>query len=343
MTSTSRILAGLVVVPFLLGAAASPVTQARVLFSFQDNEIIESSGLAVVDGLVLTTNDSGDSGRVFAVDPATGETVSVTRWDDDPADVEALAPDGGPGVWVGDIGDNPESRDSIQLVDVPIGRGDRDVDPEVHEVRYPDGAHDAETLMRDPTAGRLYVATKSPLGGILYEVPKSGAGEMRPLGDVLPLATDGAFFPDGRHFVLRNYALAAVYAFPSLESVGSFRLPSQPKGEGIAVDDHDRLLLSSEGLHSDVLRVSLPDDVRAAMAGGTPSAAPSATGSPAPSPATPSPSTPSPSTPSPSTQSREDSELPETTETQRPAWPWLLSGLIGVGIVVVLLRSLRRR
>jgi hypothetical protein len=325
---SSNILVGLVVVPFLLGAAAAPADRSRVLFSFQDNEIIESSGLAVVDGLVVTTNDSGDSGRVFAVDPATGETASVTRWQDDPTDVEALAPDGGSGVWVGDIGDNTESRDSILLADVPIGPSDRDVDPDVHEVRYPDGAHDAETLLSDTSSGRLFIVTKSPFGGTLYEVPEPREGVLRPLGDVLPLATDGAFFPNGRFFVLRNYAVAAVYAFPSLERVGSFSLPSQPQGEGIAVDEHGRLLLSSEGLHSDVLRVSLPEDIRTAMAGSTASDSPSATEPPAPSPPT---------------RSHEDSELPETTETQRPAWPWLLSGLIGIGIVVVLLRSLRRR
>jgi hypothetical protein len=324
-----RLLAGLVVVPFLLGAAAAPVDQSRVLFTFQDNQIVESSGLAVVRGLVVTTNDSGDSGRVFAVDPATGETVSVTGWEAEPTDVEALAPDGRGGVWVGDIGDNTESRDSVQVADVPVGSDDPDVDAEVFDLAYPDGAHDAETLMRDPTTDRLYVATKAPLGGTLFAVPESGDGRMRPLGDVLPLATDGAFFPDGRHLVIRNYAMAAVYDFPSLEEVGSFRLPAQPQGEGIAVDEQGRLLLSSEGLHADVLRVTLPDDLRDAMAGAPESS--------------PSPSAAATTTPSPETQSREDTELPETTETQRSAWPWLLSGLIGIGLILVLLRSLRRR
>ena len=89
-----RLLAGLLVVPFLLGAAVAPTDQAQVAFSFRDNDIVESSGLAVVDGLVVTTNDSGDTGRVFTVDPGTGETVGVTEWADDPTDVEALAPDG---------------------------------------------------------------------------------------------------------------------------------------------------------------------------------------------------------------------------------------------------------
>ncbi len=321
-----RLLAGLVVVPFLLGAAAAPVAESRVLFSFQDDDIIESSGLALVDGLVVTTNDSGDTGRVFSVDPATGETVLVSDWEDDPTDVEALAPDGRGGVWVGDIGDNTGSRESVEVADVELGGG---TPASTYDLTYPDGAHDAETLMADPATGRLYVASKSPLGGTLFAAPKEldpdGPNRLEPLGSVLPLATDGAFFPDGRHFVVRNYAAAAIYAFPSLQKVGSFPLPSQPQGEGIAVDGQDRLLLSSEGAHADVLRMTLPADVRAAMA---------ATASPAPS---------SSASSSPTTESREDSELPETTETQRSAWPWLLTGLLGVAFIVVLTRSLRRR
>ncbi len=311
-----RLLSGLLVVPFLLGAAAAPSEHAQVVFSFRDNDIVESSGLVVVDGLVVTTNDSGDTGRVFTVDPATGKTVGVTTWADDATDVEALAPDGHGGVWAGDIGDNSESRDSVQIAHLALGGAGSDVEPEMHDLTYPDGAHDAETLMRDPTTGRLYVASKGPLGGELFEVPESGDGRMRALGDVLPLATDGAFLSDGKHFVVRNYAVAAVYAFPSLEKVDQFELPNQPQGEGLAVDADGSLLLSSEGLHSEVLRVSLPAST----------ALPSPTASP-----------------STHTESHEDTELPETTETQRSAWPWFLGGLIGLGCLLVLSRSLRRR
>jgi hypothetical protein len=323
-TPRDRILAGLVVVPFLLGAAAAPVDRSDVVFSFQDSDIIESSGLVVVDGLVVTTNDSGDTGRVFAVDPASGRTVSEIAWEDDPTDVEALAPDGHDGVWAGDIGDNSESRDTIQVADVPVGADDAEVDPVVYDLAYPDGPHNAETLMTDPGTGRMYIATKETLGGTLYAAPArlspDHVNELEPLGDVLPIATDGAFLRDGKHFVVRNYAVAAVYAFPSLEKVDQFQLPSQQQGEGLAVDADGSLLLSSEGLHSDVLRVDLPTS--------GPSTSPSA-----------SPST----SPSPQTESHEDSELPETTRTERPAWPWFLGGLIGLGCLLVLARSLRRR
>ncbi len=108
-----------------MGAAAAPVDEAQVAFTFQDPAITESSGLAVVDGLVVTTNDSGDTGRLFAVDPATGETVGTSTWSDDPTDVEALAPSPTGDVWVGDIGDNREARDDVEVALVAVRRAQR--------------------------------------------------------------------------------------------------------------------------------------------------------------------------------------------------------------------------
>ena len=98
---------------------------------------------------------------------------------------------------------------------------------------------------------------------------------------MLPIATDGAFFADGRHLVVRNYDDAVVYTFPTLEVVGRVELPSQEQGEGLAVDGED-LLISTEGQFSDVLRVPLPADIRAAMEVGPPPS-PSTEGSPSPS------------------------------------------------------------
>jgi hypothetical protein len=325
-----RWFAGALVIPFVLGLASAPASPGVEVFSFRDPEIVESSGIVLLDGLIVTTNDSGDTGRVFAVDPDTGETVGVTRWEEDPEDAEALAPAGDDAVWVGDIGDNGESRDSIEVTRVPVGRGERTVDEETYDLVYPDGPVNAESLLTDPD-GRLYVATKDVFGGVLYAAPRRLAAdepnELEELGPVLPIATDAAFFPDGRHLVVRDYSRAAVYSFPGLAEVGSFPLPDQEQGEGVAVADDGSLLLTSEGQYAPVLRVPLPDDVRRAMAsGGVPSA--SASSSPASSPASPSASA--------------GDELP-VEQTERPWWPWLLTGAVGLGAVAVLVRSLRPR
>jgi hypothetical protein len=72
------------------------------------------------------------------------------------------------------------------------------------------------------------------------------------------LVTDGTFFPDGRHVLLRTYGTASVYTFPGFELVGTVTLPAQPQGEGSSVSRTGRVLVSSEGLHSQVLEVGLP-------------------------------------------------------------------------------------
>lgn len=327
---TDRVLGLLMVLPFLLGAAAAPAGEAgQVAFTFRDRDIVESSGLVLQDGLMVTTNDSGDTGRVFTVDPATGDTVGLTTWSDDPTDVEALAPAGDGAVWVGDIGDNSEDRDSVQVARVPVGRGERDVDPTTYDLVYPGGPVNAETLLSDPTTGRLYVASKSVFGGRLFEAPEQLSAErpnrLHPIGDVLPIATDGVFLPDGRHLVIRDYSTAAVYTFPELEKVASFRLPTQDQGEGITVDSDDGLFLSSEGQGSDVLRVRLPDDVRRAMTAAEMSAGPATTQG----------------TAGPLADASEN-DRPDPLEGRSP-WPWFLTGWLGLGVIVLLMYSLRRR
>lgn len=322
-----RLTALLVAVPFVLGTVTAAAADGDIVFRFQDPAVVESSGLVVDDGLFLTTNDSGDAGRVFAVDPGSGDTVGVTTWSAEPVDVEALAPAGPGEVWVGDVGDNTADRSTVSVARVPVGTGARSVDPTAYELGYPKHAADAETLLAHPVTGRLYVATKGVFGGDLYAAPRRLAADavnrLEPLGRILPIATDGAFFPDGRHLVLRDYGRAVVYTFPGLEAVGDVDLPEQQQGEGIAVDTDGTVFVSSEGRNAPVLEVPLPAQVRAAVATtSSPSDAPSA---------------------SPPPGSREGRELPETTETERPRWPWFLGGWIGLMVIVVLMLALRRR
>ncbi|TIC79928.1 hypothetical protein [Nocardioides sp. GY 10127] len=260
---------------------------AEVVLRWQDPRIIESSGLVSVGRWLVTTNDSGDVGRVFTVAARgadAGETVGVTTWSQDAVDVEALAP-GGPGhVWVGDIGDNEAQRDSIAVTRVPVGVGDRTVDSTVYTLVYPDGAHDAETLLRDPTTGRLYVVTKELLGGTVYAAPRTldpdGTNRLRRVGPVLPIATDGTFALDGSAIVVRGYFGATLYEWPSLRELRDVALPVQDQGEGLAITRGGGLLESTEGRGTAVLRVPTSAALRARLRGDEPAdATPSASAS----------------------------------------------------------------
>jgi hypothetical protein len=81
---------------------------------------------------------------------------------------------------------------------------------------------------------------------------------LRPVADGLGYATDGAFLPGGRSIVLRDYTSATVWTWPHLRRVGTWVLPEQRQGEGIAVADDGSVHLSSEGRSSPVLTVHLP-------------------------------------------------------------------------------------
>lgn len=263
-----------------VGAGAAPAAAnddavvAKKSCTLSDPRLTESSGLVATDTWWATANDSGDAGRVFVLTPGDCSTVGVTTFAEEVVDVEALAP-APDGVWVGDIGDNLRARPTIRVYRVGIGPGDRRRPAQGYDLVYPEGPRDAEALLAEPDTGsgpgRLVVVTKEYGPGFVYVAPRELRGDgpttLAPHpGRVLPLVTDGAFFPDGRHLVLRNYTTAAVYSWPELDRVGVVPLPAQRQGEAIAVDGDD-LLLTSEGAGTPVLRVALPAEVRDAMDG----------------------------------------------------------------------------
>ena len=248
---------------------------ATIVTSFVDDRIDESSGLVIAESgrrgaqpvTFATTNDSGDAGRLYVVEASTGETVRVVDWSEAPTDVEALAPAEEGVVWVGDIGDNGSSRESIEVARVSLTSGDA----ASYELVYPDGAHDAETLLAHPVTQRLYVVTKSLLGGAVYSAPQrlrsDRANQLRRVETVGPgaigrLVTDGAFSADGRSVVLRTYTRARVLRMPGWRVVEDIELPSQPQGEALALDRTGRIYLSSEGRGQPILRVPAPLGLR---------------------------------------------------------------------------------
>jgi hypothetical protein len=249
-------------------AQASPVRdRTSTAFVVRDRAIDEDSALTFWrHRLLVTTNDSGDTGRLFLLGRS-GRTVGVTHWMRHPLDCEALAPGkDARHVWVGDIGDNAARRPWVRIAQVPVFRGHRTVHVSKYRLIYPDGPHNAETLVRNPATGRLYIATKESPGGHLYAVPRKlshkHANVLKRLAPVLATATDGSFLPGGHFVVIRNYSRAAVYAWPSMRQVGYLRLPSEHQGEGLATDSTGSLLLSSEGLAQPVLRLRLPARIR---------------------------------------------------------------------------------
>jgi hypothetical protein len=276
-------LAAFLAVAGLLGLALPTVAPPQapepvVALRLEDPRIEESSGLALSrrhPAVLWTHNDSGGEAELYAVGSDGRVRATLRLAGVQARDWEGMAAgrdDGGrPALFVGDIGDNqslwPEV--SVYRVAEPERLGDATVAARRFRLRYPDGPRDAEALLVDPGSNRLYVASKELAGGGgLYRAPARLRSDrvnlLRRVAEVPSVVTDGAFSPDGRGFVLRDYQSAYVYAAPG-RRLGTFELPLQPQGESLTVTADGRSVLAgSEGLASEVWRVPLPESVRPA-------------------------------------------------------------------------------
>ncbi|MER7696554.1 MULTISPECIES: WD40 repeat domain-containing protein [unclassified Streptomyces] len=260
-----------VLVPLFAGAGPAVADGGRPDrdFTIEDPRITESSGLAASrkhPGVYWTHNDSDDGPYVFAVDSRTGKTLATItlRGVGQPRDVEGISigPDGD--VYVGDIGDNLDGTwDHVWIYRFPEPKTLRDstVTAVQYDVKYADGARNAEALMVHPKTGRVYIASKNEDGGGLYEGPaKLAAGSTNVFRrvDEVPWVTDGAFSPDGTRLVLRSYFSARVYAFEDgrLGDDRSVAAPFQRQAESVTYTaDGSALMFGSEGEASGVVRV----------------------------------------------------------------------------------------
>jgi hypothetical protein len=280
-----------------LPAAAQEAEGAEVAVRLEDPRILESSGMALSRrhrAVLWTHNDSGGAPQLYAVGSGGRTLATLTLAGVEARDWEAMAAGrddrGRAALFVGDIGDNQGLWPEVVVYRVaePARLRDATVAAVHYRLRYADGPRDAEALLVDPRGGRLYVATKDPDGGGLYRAPPrlrtDQVNLLRRAARVPPVVTDGAFAPDGRSFVLRDYQSAHVYTAPG-RRVGELPLPPQYQGESITVSaDGHSVLVGSEGPASEVWRVPLPPSILARVTPTTrppPASAPTPGGQPA--------------------------------------------------------------
>lgn len=248
---------------------------------------LDDPALREVSGLVASRsqdvlwvhNDSGDGARVYAIDRSGVLRATVDVQGAEAFDWEdvALGPGrtpGGDDVHVGDIGDNKETRDAIAVYRFPepvVAPGPAQEEAitagpaERLDLRYPDGPHDAETLLVDPVTGDLFVVTKDMAGRSgVYRVaaplaPGPGV-EMEHVATldlgIGGLATGGDISPSGDVIAVRTYFSVLVWGRSPGESVGDAlarrpcarsRIPElQGEAIGFAADE-ESYLTTSEG------------------------------------------------------------------------------------------------
>jgi hypothetical protein len=246
-----------------------------VAFKITDPRISESSGLAASrqhPDVVYTHNDSGHAPEVYAIGPDGRTKATFTIGGVRARDWEGIAVGrdgkGGPALFIADIGDNLGGAwpyVTVYRVPEPKNLRDQTLHATVFRMKYQDGPRDAESILIDPRSNRLYIASKSKLLGgnsKLYVAPQqlrtSGFNTLHKVADAPPTATDGAFAPDGRSFVLRTYFGATIYTAPGKE-LTDVSLPAQEQGESITYTPDGRsLLVGSEGVDQPVWKVPVP-------------------------------------------------------------------------------------
>jgi hypothetical protein len=204
-----------------------------------DSAITPPSGMVasrVHPGVLYVQEDAGGKARFHAID-TTGKTLGeYTLTGGKATDWEDIAVGKGPGkadfVFIGDFGDNSVNRTEIQIVRVPepnVSATQAAVQQAITDFQtlrftYPDGAHNAETLMVDPVTDDMIIVTKETSGNSSvfrapataaadtpmalekigsYQFPGSGQGVQVGGGDISPT---------GDRVIIRTYT--AIYLWP---------------------------------------------------------------------------------------------------------------------------------
>ncbi len=232
-------------------------------------ELPEASGLARGSGSRLWMHNDSGAPELFAVDPKGSVVGRVTLNGAKVEDWEALAsgPCGkGTCIYVGDIGDNDASRKQITIYRLPEpAKPGGSAQAEAFHGTFPDGAHDAETLLVAPD-GTVLVVTKGETGPVaVYKFPrdlKAGtAMQLERIGkflssktDAKGRVTDGAFSANGKWVVLRTRQSLAFYdgaeflrgEFKEVHRVDLASL-HEPQGEAVTFGAGNTLYVGGEG------------------------------------------------------------------------------------------------
>jgi hypothetical protein len=271
---------------------AQPQTQCQVT----DPRLPELSGLVVVGDRMVAINDGGDELAVYVLDAAC-QIVDVHTAPVDPYDPEDLAVGADGTAWLADVGDNRADRPTVALLGLrPDGS------TPVFRMTYPDGPHDAESLLLAPD-GTPYLVTKEVLGSsgvyrpsaalvdggtvalervatVNFTLTGTAGGPAGRAGQLM--ATGGAVSRDGTLLALRTYTDAYVWRLSGSDVVRALgvapvriALPPAPQGEAISFNADDRhLVVAGEGLPGDVTAVPITAQLEPVAAAASTAAGP---------------------------------------------------------------------
>lgn len=239
------------------------------------DKMYETSGLAFVGGkYFVTINDSGNKSEVFLLDVNGKHVETVNVKDTKNRDWEALAcaPDGT--LYIGDVGNNLNKREKLQIYVLPPGfENEKSVEPEKITFHYEDQEKfppkksemnfDCEGFLY--AKGSIYIFTKcrtKPFTGItyIYELPaKPGKQVAKKIGQ-LQLCGSGwrscsvtgvdyneeynmiAVLTYSRLYIIRDFKGTEFWT----GKMKSYQLPIVKQREAIYIKDDQTLYMTDE-------------------------------------------------------------------------------------------------
>jgi hypothetical protein len=180
-------------------------------------------------------------------------------------------------LFIGDIGDNKVERDHVTVYRVrePSTIADATLTSDAFPMKYPDGPHNAETLLVHPKTGVITIVTKVKNGASgIYEAPASltagATSTLTKVGTIAapagsPLFTAGSVHPEGRGILLRTYSHVFFAPMQPEQSVAdalkaplcSLPVANEDQGEAVAwLRGGDGFVTTSEGTGAAFTRVS---------------------------------------------------------------------------------------
>jgi hypothetical protein len=224
---------------------ASPEEVGKVA----DSSLEEISGLAVSQqnpGVIWIHEDSGAQAVITALNAggATLGTLTLSNAENQDWEDLALGPcEAGTCLWVGDFGDNGNSRTDVALLSVPEPQLNSTTgfaltaEALVHPFAYPEGPQDAEALVVDPSGQPFVLTKRTDQSSRIYRIPLDESGMAMLVGSIntgpfsgLPTATTAAtLWPDGSRLLVRGY----LYSFQLALENG--QMDSAPTGAATQV------------------------------------------------------------------------------------------------------------
>ncbi|MEM6841765.1 MAG: hypothetical protein AAF632_06040 [Bacteroidota bacterium] len=229
---------------------SEPVNQGEVQYS----AISEASGIVASRNnpdILWTHNDSGNAPKIYAISTSgeiMGEWVIDGAINRDWEDI-AIGPgpeDGVTYLYVGDIGDNQAVHASLNIYRFPepLINSNNSVDTirnvEKINLKYPDGARDAETLLVDPFTRDLLILSKRDRFARLYRLPYPQStsatifaeklGEWpREITGIFNQPVGGDLSLDGRELLIKSYVQVLYWQRESGETSLFELMQQEPK------------------------------------------------------------------------------------------------------------------